>query len=32
MSESVKRGEINSVDLAFDNSVPLKSEAKDNFF
>lgn len=31
MKRPVKRGEVNCVDLAFGNSVPSKSEAKDNF-
>ncbi|KAB0400472.1 hypothetical protein E2I00_006465, partial [Balaenoptera physalus] len=32
LSDPVKRRAFNSVDPTFDNSVPSKSEAKDNFF
>ncbi|XP_040852243.1 dnaJ homolog subfamily C member 2-like isoform X1 [Ochotona curzoniae] len=32
LSDPVKRRAFNSIDPTFDNSVPSKSEAKDNFF
>lgn len=32
LSDPVKRRAFNSVDPTFDNSVPSKSEAKENFF
>lgn len=32
LSDPVKRRAFNSIDPTFDNSVPSKSEAKENFF
>ena len=32
LSDPVKRPSFNSADPTFDNLVPSKSEAKDNFF
>ena len=32
ISDTVKRGEIKNIVLAFDNSVPSRSEAMDTFF